>query len=90
MNIRSSNRKAEQATLIDKATFVPSASEVPLTQRVASPGEETVSMIQHTPSLSENTLQTEVGLFDDDESFTQHIVKKGRRSHGKRVRDLIC
>lgn len=38
-----------------------------------------------TPETPAKSVQSEVGLFDEDEEFTKQIVKKGRRVHKKRV-----
>ena len=79
--------KDEQANLISKLNKVHSPSEVPLT--ASSPSlEQSMSapIPAPVPSLHENVLSTENGLFDDDEEFSRPVVvKKGRRTHAKRV-----
>lgn len=87
--LQSFSRKAEQTTLIDKPVTSVFSPEVPLTTRVSNPIEDSAPMIQPTPTLMENTLQTEPDLFDDEEDFGRPVVKKGRRSHGKRVNELF-
>ena len=82
MCIIHSCRKAEQANLIEKLPS--SSSQVPLTRNVSFPNEEEVSMVR-APVTPDKSTQSEVSLFDDDEEFTKHIVKKGRRVHKKRV-----
>jgi len=68
--------------------YAHSPSEVPLTASMSSIEQNPVSpqVPMPMPSLHENVMKTENGLFDDDEDFSRPVVvKKGRRTHTKRV-----